>query len=152
MTTFVVKPKPEPVPQVKFFDGAGAEKTLADWQGKMILLNLWATWCAPCRKEMPALDRLAGELNGDRFEVVAVSIDKDNPDLPRKFLEKIKAQHLKLFNDPTAKLGIKLKAFGMPTTLLINAEGQEIGRLAGPAEWDSADAIALIKAAIESGN
>ena len=149
MTTFVAKDAPVDLPAFKFQDGTGAERTLADWRGKVVLLNLWATWCAPCRKEMPALDRLQGELGSDRFEVVAVSIDKGGLDLPRSFLEKIKVAHLKLFNDPTARLGVTLKAYGMPTTLLINRDGKEIGRLVGPAEWDSEDALALIKAAVD---
>lgn len=148
MATFVAKDKPADLPAFTFQDDAGAERTMADWHGKVVLLNLWATWCAPCRKEMPALDRLQGEMGGDDFEVVAISIDKGGLDLPRSFLEKIKVEHLKLFNEPTAKLGLKLKSFGMPTTLLIDRNGKEIGRLVGPAEWDSEDALALVRAAI----
>ncbi|MDH3580158.1 MAG: TlpA family protein disulfide reductase [Hyphomicrobiales bacterium] len=149
MTTFVAKDAPVDLPALKFQDGAGGTRTLADWRGKVVLLNLWATWCAPCRKEMPTLDRLEGMLGGDDFALVAISIDKGGLDLPRSFLEKIKVKHLKLFNDPTAKLGLTLKAYGMPTTLLINRDGKEIGRLVGPAEWDSEDAVALIRAAID---
>ncbi len=148
MTTFVAREKPAAVPAFTFQDATGAERTLTEWKGKVVLLNLWATWCAPCRKEMPALDRLAGELGGDAFAVVALSIDKGSLDLPRKFLEKIKVQNLALFNEPTARVGPKLKAYGMPTTLLLNREGLEIGRLVGPAEWDSDDALALLRAAI----
>ena len=149
MATFVAREKPADLPAFTFQDGTGAEKTIADWRGKIVLLNLWATWCAPCRKEMPALDRLQGTLGGDDFEVVAVSIDKGGLDLPRSFLEKIKVAHLKLFNEPTARLGLTLKAFGMPTTLLIDRQGKEIGRLVGPAEWDSEDALALVREAIK---
>ncbi len=148
MVTFIAKASPAPLPAVSFQDGTGAQKTIADWQGKVVLLNLWATWCAPCRKEMPSLDRLQGALGSDGFEVVAVSIDKGGLDLPRFFLEKIGIEHLRLFNDPTAKLGIKLLARGMPTTLLIDRQGREIGRLVGPAEWDSEDAKALLREAI----
>lgn len=148
MTTFVAKEKPVDVPPFIFQDANGAERKLAEWKGKVVLLNLWATWCAPCRKEMPALDRLQGELGGDKFEVVALSIDKGGLDLPRSFLEKIKVQHLDLYNEPTAKVGPRVKAYGMPTTLLLNPEGREIGRLVGPAEWDSEDALTLLKAAI----
>ncbi len=149
MATFVAKKKPADLPAFSFQDGTGAERTLADWRGKVVLLNLWATWCAPCRKEMPALDRLQGTLGGDDFQVVAVSIDKGGLDLPRSFLEKIKVNHLKLFNEPTARLGVTLKAYGMPTTLLIDRNGKEIGRLVGPAEWDSEEALALLRAAIK---
>lgn len=148
MTTFVAREKPQDVPPFTFQDANGAERRMADWKGKVVLLNLWATWCAPCRKEMPALDRLQGELGSDNFEVVAVSIDKGGLKLPRSFLEKIKVQHLKLYNEPTARVGPRLKAYGMPTTLLLDREGREIGRLVGPAEWDSEDAMTLLKAAI----
>lgn len=146
MTAFVFKKEPEAVPNTVFLDATGKERTLKDWQGKVVLLNLWATWCAPCRKEMPSLDRLQAELGSDTFEVVAVSVDKTGIEGAKKFLEQIKVSKLGVFADPNIKLGTELKAIGMPATVLIDRQGREVGRLVGPAEWDSADAKRLIKA------
>jgi len=144
MAAFVFRKSPEPLPAVKFVDDAGRDRSLADFKGKTVLLNLWATWCAPCRKEMPALDRLQKELGSDKFEVVAVSVDKTGIEGARKFLDSIKTEKLALFADPTLRMSADLRAVGMPTTLLINSDGQEVGRLVGPAEWDSEDAKRLI--------
>jgi thiol-disulfide isomerase/thioredoxin len=146
MTAFVFKKAPEAVPDTVFLDGSGKERTLKDWQGKVVLLNLWATWCAPCRKEMPSLDRLQAEMGSDKFEVVAVSVDKTGIEGAKKFLDQIKVSKLGVFADPSIKLGTELKAIGMPASVLIDRDGREVGRLVGPAEWDSADAKRLIKA------
>ena len=151
MAAFIVRSAPQDVPAFSFSADGGQEKSLADWKGKVVLLNLWATWCAPCRKEMPALDKLKADLGGENFDVVAISIDRGGFDKPRAFLKKIEVGHLKLYNEATGRLGPKLKAFGMPTTLLIDRNGKEIGRLIGPAEWDSEDAVTLLKAAIGKG-
>lgn len=149
MTAFVFKKTPEAVPDIQFTDGAGKPLTLADFKGKTVLLNLWATWCAPCRKEMPALDRLQKDLGSARFEVLALSVDRSGIEGSRKFLDGIKVDGLKLYVDATARSATTLKAVGMPTTLLIDAEGREVGRLVGPAEWDSADAKRLIEASVK---
>lgn len=148
MAAFVTRKTPEAVPDIAFITGSGEPTTLSHFKGKTILLNLWATWCAPCREEMPSLDRLQQALGSDKFEVVAVSLDRQGVDGARKFLADVKAENLKLYADPTAKQGTLLKLVGMPTTLLIDKEGRELGRLAGPAEWDSADAKKLIEAAL----
>ena len=145
MVKFVFKKEPEPLPEIAFVDGTGAAKTLKDFKGKVVLLNLWATWCLPCRKEMPALDRLQAALGSDKFEVVALSLDRAGIEASRKFLDGIKIANLKLYVDPTARMNGPLKIFGMPTTILIDAEGREVGRLLGEAEWDSEDAKKLIK-------
>jgi thiol-disulfide isomerase/thioredoxin len=150
MAGFVVRTPTVEVPELAFIDGKGEARTLKDFKGKVVLLNLWATWCAPCRKEMPALDKLQAELGSKAFEVVALSVDRSGPDGARKFLDSIGIKHLTLYADPTARMASTLKAIGMPTTLLIDAEGRELGRLTGPAEWDSADAKALINAAINA--
>ncbi len=146
MTTFVFKPAPEPMPDIRFVNGSGEALSLASFKGKVVLLNLWATWCAPCREEMPALDKLQAELGSDRFEVVALAIDKGGVEGAKKFLSDIKAGKLGVYADPTAKEGTRLRVIGMPTTILIDAEGREVGRLIGPAHWDSADAKRLIEA------
>lgn len=144
MAAFLFRKTPEVLPEVKFQDRNGKELTLADWKGKVVLLNLWATWCLPCRKEMPALERLQAQLGSDRFEVVAVSVDRTGLAGARKFLEETKIEKLALYADPTARMASNLRAAGLPATLLIDGEGREVGRLLGPAEWDSADAQKLI--------
>ncbi len=149
MGTFVFRKTPEPLPEFTFADADGKSRTIADWKGKVVLLNLWATWCAPCRKEMPALDRLQKDLGGDKFEVVALSVDRQGAPASKKFLEETKVANLKLFTESTSKSIGLIKAPGLPTTLLIDTEGREIGRLAGPAEWDSADAKRLIQSVLK---
>jgi thiol-disulfide isomerase/thioredoxin len=122
------------------------------WRGRTVLLNLWATWCVPCRKEMPALDALEQRLGGPKFEVVAVNIDTRDGDKPRAWLKEVGVERLAFYADPSARTFQDLKsigrAFGMPTTLLIDGQGCEIATIAGPAEWASEDAIKLINAAL----
>ena len=147
-----VAKSPLKIPDLAFQDAAGKKLTLASFRGRTVLLNLWATWCVPCRKEMPTLDALEGELGGPRFQVVAVNIDTRNPGRPKKFLKDIGVSKLAFYADPSAKAFQDLKAigraFGMPTTLLVDPHGCEIGSIAGPAEWASKDAVELIKAAL----
>jgi thiol-disulfide isomerase/thioredoxin len=144
--------RPFRLPDLAFKDAEGRERTLAAWRGRTVLLNLWATWCVPCRKEMPALDALQQRLGGPNFEVVAVNIDTRDPQKPLAFLKEVGVTHLAYFADPTAKVfqDLKLagKAFGMPTTLLVDPAGCEIGEIAGPAEWASEDALKLVSAAL----
>ena len=139
------------VPALAFKDAEGKPKTLADFRGRTVLLNLWATWCVPCRKEMPALDRLQATLGGDDFQVVAVNIDTARLDRPKQFLADAGVTHLPLYTDSSAAAFQVLRsdgqALGLPTTLLIDRNGCQIGDLAGPAEWDSPEARALIEAA-----
>jgi thiol-disulfide isomerase/thioredoxin len=148
MAAFVRKTSPQPLPAFTFQDADGKPLTIADFKGKVVLLNLWATWCAPCRLEMPALDRLQAAIGSDKFEVVALSLDKDGVDKARKFFADTKIANLKFYIDPTGTEGFNLKPVGLPTTFLVDAEGREIGRLAGPAEWDSEAAKALIAEAL----
>ena len=148
MAKFVFKKAPEPLPEFTFLDGAGKERSLKDWRGRVVLLNIWATWCLPCRKEMPDLERLQTDLGSEKFEVVALSVDRGGLEASKKFLDQIKVTKLGVYADPSARAGSTLKVIGMPATLLINAEGREIGRLLGPAEWHSEDAKALVRAAL----
>lgn len=147
-----VEKAPAPLPNLAFASPDGKPLTLADFRGRTVLLNLWATWCAPCRAEMPALDKLQGELGGKDFEVVAVNIDTRNLDKPRRWLEEIGVTRLAYYADPQAKVFQDLrqvgKAVGMPTTFLLDPKGCELARLNGPAEWGSADALALVRAAL----
>jgi len=141
------------LPDLSFEDADGKPKKLSDWRGKTVLLNLWATWCVPCRKEMPALDALQAKLGGKDFEVVAVNIDTRDPDKPRNFLKEANLTRLGYFNDQKAKVFQDLKhigrALGMPTSVLVDGQGCEIATIAGPAEWASDDAVKLIKAAVQ---
>jgi thiol-disulfide isomerase/thioredoxin len=148
MATFVFRREPEVLPEVKFQDAAGKERTLGDFRGKVVLLNLWATWCAPCRKEMPALDRLQAKMGSDKFQVVAVSVDRTGLPGARKFLDEAGIRKLALYADATARMGVALRAAGLPVTVLLDRQGREIGRLLGPAEWDGEDAQRLIQAAL----
>jgi thiol-disulfide isomerase/thioredoxin len=150
MAAFVFRKEPEALPEIKFQDAGGKERTLADWRGKVVLLNLWATWCVPCRKEMPGLDRLQAELGSDKFEVVALSVDRKGVPGAKKFLDDIKVGRLAVYVDASLRTTSLLGAVGLPVTLLIDADGREIGRLLGPAEWDSEDAKRLIRAALGS--
>jgi thiol-disulfide isomerase/thioredoxin len=141
-------PRRLPAMELTALDDGSAALALEELGGPAVV-NLWATWCAPCRHEMPALDRLQAAMGSDKFEVVALSLDKDGVDKARKFLGEIKVSHLNFYIDPTGREGFNLKPVGLPTTLLIDAEGREIGRLAGPAEWDSEAAKALISAQLK---
>ena len=144
---------PAPAPNLAFTGPDGAPTTLADFRGKTVLLNLWATWCAPCRQEMPALDKLQADLGGDGFQVVAVNIDTRNLDRPKAWLREAGVQNRAYYADPQAKVFQDLrragKAVGLPITLLIDPQGCELGVLAGPAAWDSPEALKLVRAALE---
>jgi len=147
--------KPLAIPNLAFVDASGKAHTLADWRGRTVLLNLWATWCVPCRKEMPALDALQRKLGGPKFEVVALNIDTRDPEKPKAWLKEVGVATLGYYADPSAKAFQDLKAVGravgLPTSILIDPAGCEIGHLAGPAEWGSEDAVRLIQAALGSG-
>lgn len=142
------------LPDLAFEDADGKPKKLSDWRGRTVLVNLWATWCVPCRKEMPALDRLQTKLGGKDFEVVAINIDTRDPEKPRNFLKDAGLTRLGYYSDQKTKVFQDLKAvgraLGMPTSVLVDGQGCEIATIAGPAEWDSDDAIKLLTAATTS--
>ncbi|MBN9075140.1 MAG: redoxin [Rhizobiales bacterium 65-79] len=145
---FAVHEAPQPLPDIRFQGNGGQPRTLADFSGKVVLLNIWATWCAPCRKEMPTLDRLQAELGGPDFEVVALSMDRAGPEAVTKFFGEIGVKHLALNIDASSKTMFALGVFGLPTTLLIDRDGREIGRLVGPAEWDAPDMVEFLRSRI----
>jgi thiol-disulfide isomerase/thioredoxin len=141
------------LPDLAFEDAEGKPKKLSDWRGRTVLVNLWATWCVPCRKEMPALEGLQTKLGGPDFEVVAVNIDTRDPEKPKNFLKDANLTRLGYFSDQKARVFQDLKAagraLGMPTSVLADGQGCEIATIAGPAEWDSDDAVKLITAAVK---
>ncbi len=140
------------LPDLAFEDASGKPAKLSDFRGKTLLVNLWATWCVPCRKEMPALDRLQAKLGSDNFQVVAINIDTRDPEKPKNFLKEANLTRLAYYNDEKAKVFQELKsigrALGMPTSVLVDPQGCEIATIAGPAEWSSDDALKLIRAAV----
>lgn len=155
LAAVLVEDPPLPLPNLSFQDGNGKTVDLASFRGRTVLLNLWATWCAPCRKEMPTLNALQQQLGGEGkdFDVVAVSIDTRDPEKPRRFLAETGATALPFYVDPSGEIFQRLRtvgrAVGMPTSLVVDASGCAVGYLPGPAEWNSADAVAFIKTALE---
>ena len=138
----------KPLPELTFQDGAGRARSLADFRGKVVLLNVWATWCAPCREEMPALDRLQAKLGGPGFEVVALSIDQQGPQVVRKFFAEVGVKALEPYIDPAGAAAFKLATVGLPTTLTIDRAGREIGRHVGPKAWDAPDVVEPLRRTI----
>lgn len=133
------------IPAFTFKDAAGADKSLADFKGRVVLLNLWATWCAPCRKEMPDLAKLQKELGGPEFEVVALSLDRKGAEASSAFLKETGADNLALYTDVESKALSAVNALGLPATLLIDKDGKEAARLLGPAAWASDESKAIIR-------
>lgn len=148
LAAFLIHPEPKPLPDLAFQDGTGKPLKLSDWKGRVVLLNLWATWCAPCRKEMPDLSKLQKELGSDQFEVVAISVDRKGAEASAEFLKETGVDNLKLYIEPSTRIVNDLKSAGLPATLLIDRQGRELGRILGPADWASPEAVALVKAAL----
>ncbi|MFK7836706.1 MAG: TlpA disulfide reductase family protein [Sulfitobacter sp.] len=151
MKKLTVHETPQAVSDVAFMlaDDAG-KATLADYGGKYVLVNFWATWCAPCRKEMPQLNALQKEFGGDHFEVLTIATGRNSPQGIIKFFEKAGVDSLPRHQDPKQSLAAQMGIFGLPITVLIDPEGREIARLRGDAIWDSDSAKAIVKALIES--
>lgn len=138
--------EPQPVADIVFTDAGGQVRRLSEWRGKAVLLNLWATWCAPCKAEMPSLDRLQSQLAGNGFAVIALSMDRTGLTEPSAFFAAQGIAHLQLYNDSTGEAIRRLKAPGLPFTAVFNEKGEEVARIAGPAQWDGAAMIAQLKA------
>lgn len=133
------------VPELPFLDGEGRRVDLSEFKDRLVLLNLWATWCAPCVKEMPALDRLQAQLGGPGFQVVALSVDRGGKDQVQPFYQRTGVKNLALYLDPSSASMQTLKLRGLPTTLLVDQEGRELGRIEGAVEWDSPEVIAFLR-------
>lgn len=152
LAAFVVHNERKPVADIQFTDEAGKQRSITEWRGRVVLLNLWATWCAPCRKEMPELAELQKLLGSKDFEVVALSVDRKGMEASAKFLIEAEATALKLYVDRSAEALNRLKAVGLPATMLIDRQGNEVGRLLGPADWASPDALRLVLTALKEGS
>lgn len=148
MDRLVTLDPPEPLTNLEFVDGDGKTRNLNEWKGKVVLLNLWASWCPPCKAEMPGLDRLQAKLGGESFTVLAISQDRTGIEAPRNHLRSAGLSNIGLFIDQKGLFTSTLKTPGLPLTVLIDREGRQVARLLGPAEWDSAEAETLIRAAI----
>jgi thiol-disulfide isomerase/thioredoxin len=140
---------PRPLPEIAFEDDRGRKRTLADFSGRTVLLNVWATWCVPCREEMPALDRLQQKLGGPGFEVLALSIDADGVAPVKRFYADNGIRSLRIYVDPAMRATGSLAVVGVPTTLLIDRRGREVGRRSGPAQWDGPEATRTIAAYLD---
>jgi thiol-disulfide isomerase/thioredoxin len=139
---------PVVVPETVLLDEAEGARSLQEYHGKYVLLNLWATWCAPCREEMPTLDRLQAELGGDRFAVVTVATGRNAVSAIQRFFADQGVTHLPIWRDPKQDLAHAMGVLGLPATILIDPEGREVARITGPAAWDGPDAKALLTALI----
>ncbi len=137
---------PKPVADVELVDAEGAPHRLSEYNGKYVVLNFWATWCAPCRHEMPSLDRLQAELGSDNFAVVPVATGHNPVPGIKRFFETAEIQNLPILRDPKQEMARHMAVLGLPITVILNPEGQEIARLRGDAEWDSDSAKAILRA------
>ncbi|MBW8725859.1 MAG: TlpA family protein disulfide reductase [Inquilinus limosus] len=151
VASFVLADRPEPAPEITFSDAAGNTLRLADFKGKVVLVNLWATWCAPCVKEMPALDRLQAKLGGADFAVLALSIDREGLAKVQPFFDAHKIAALAPYLDTGGRSPAQFGARGLPTTLLIDRDGTVVGRQEGAAEWDDDSSIALLRYYLDRG-
>ena len=146
---FALHDTPQSVANVRYEKEDGTGGDIQDFRGKVILVNVWATWCVPCREEMPTLDALQAELGGDTFEVVALSIDRAGQPAVRRFYDEIGVSNLNMYVDETMQSATALRTVGLPTTILIDGQGRELGRLVGPAEWDDPEMVSFLREFIE---
>lgn len=149
MKKLAVHAEPKDVPRdMAVKDAEGGDVTLADYDGKIVVVNFWATWCAPCRKEMPGLDALEAEFGGDQFAVVPIATLRTKQMAAEKFFAEIEVEHLPLLMDTNGDLARASGVMGLPVTLILDREGKEIARLMGDAEWNSESAKAIVSALI----
>ncbi|MFO1061828.1 MAG: TlpA disulfide reductase family protein [Dongiaceae bacterium] len=151
VSDFTVIDPPRPAPATSFVDRDGGSVSLADFRGKVVLLNLWATWCGPCVEEMPSLDRLEGKLGGADFEVLALAQDQGGRDTVAAFYRRHRIERLALYADAGNMLAHKLGIDGLPTTLVLDREGRAVGALVGAVSWDTPEALALLRYYIDGG-
>lgn len=149
MQKLVIHSAPKPVSDIAIVDQNGDGVSIKDYSGKVVLLNFWATWCAPCRAEMPSLDALQVELGGDRFDVLTVASGRNPVPMIQTFFKKENITHLPILRDPKQTFTRANGVFGLPTTLILDPQGQEIARMQGDADWNSDDAKIILKAILK---
>jgi thiol-disulfide isomerase/thioredoxin len=142
--------QPRALQEIRFQDDEGHDLTLADFRGRVVLLNVWATWCVPCRKEMPALDRLQARLGGKDFLVIPLSIDREGITPVKRFYQEVRVEKLGMYVDPSGRGSHSLAVPGVPTTLLIDREGREVARKMGDAEWDGPEMVSLVERILDA--
>jgi thiol-disulfide isomerase/thioredoxin len=148
---FIPASPPQPAPKVSFADAAGKTVSLSDFAGKIVLVNLWATWCAPCRKEMPSLERLQTRL-GDKIAILAISEDIGGAKAVAPFVAKLGLKAVTTYLDPKSAVGRAFKVDGLPTSFVIDRQGRVLGRVEGGAEWDSPKMLAILDPLIDRGD
>ena len=144
LNNLVINQIPKPITSVIFEDFSGNKIDLKDYYGKLIIVNFWATWCAPCKKEMPSLDNLQEEMGDENFQVIIVSVERTDFSKVDDFLKEINIKNLSNYHDPTTMVGKHINAKGLPITILFDKNGKEIGRYNGDFEWDSKEVIKFI--------
>ena len=149
MVKLVVHAEPRDRIAETFRDLYGNAITLADYSGKVVLLNFWATWCPPCRAEMPSIDRLAGAMEGQDFAVIPLSTDRGGVEKPAKFFKDIQIKNLKVMHDRSNDFSRQAGVLGLPVTLILDRQGREIARMLGDAKWDSPEARAFLRRVIQ---
>ena len=149
MSSLVIHSAPRDRITATFRDLDGKRLTLAGYSGKVVLLNIWATWCPPCRAEMPTIDRLAGAMEGPDFAVISLSTDRGGIERVARFFESIQIENLKMMHDRSGKFSRQAGVLGLPVTLILDRQGREIARLLGDADWDSSEAKAVLRQVIE---
>lgn len=152
MMKLAVLDAPAEVSAIPFTDRDGGEHVLSDWKGKVTLVNFWATWCAPCRKELPALDALNRDLGGADFAVVTIAAGRNALPAITRLFDEVGVKTLPVYLDPKLQLSREMGVMGLPVSLLLDREGREIARMSGDAEWDSESARAIIAALIAEGS
>jgi thiol-disulfide isomerase/thioredoxin len=151
MKKLVVHSEAKPVPAEAFKSEDGGDMTLSDYEGKITLVNFWATWCAPCRHEMPMLSALQEQLGGEEFEVVTIASGRNAPSAMKKFFAEIGVDNLPLHADPKMGLSRQMGVLGLPVTVILDRQGQEIARLQGDADWSSDSAKTILQTLIDAG-
>ncbi|MGP3697827.1 TlpA family protein disulfide reductase [Rhodobacter sp. NSM] len=146
MRKLVIHAEPKPLPEATLADLDEKPRSLSDWHGRWVVANFWATWCAPCRAEMPTLDRLEAAMGGDAFAVVTVATGRNAVPGIRKFFDEAGVTHLPVLRDPKSALARQIGVMGLPVTLVIDPQGREVARLIGDADWDSPEAMAVLAA------
>jgi len=146
LADLLVHPAPKELPEISFFNADKKQQGLADFAGQVLIINFWATWCAPCRAEMPALEALQKHFDGRNMRVLAISLDRGKPEKPMAFLEELNLTALDFYHDPKSASARAIGLFGLPTTLIVDRSGKELARLSGEAEWDAPEVVALVDA------